>query len=128
MVAENFRPLITKVISVGSRCLAWEKRALMKSVAAGRNEGPWMGVSVVMSAEEVLAQDTILEGPNNDSHIIRPMLWKQSISEFFSIDCSEVAFTICFVAHFINSWDRFVACKETSNPYLNLPYQKCGIF
>jgi hypothetical protein len=100
----------------------------MKSMAAGRNEGAWMGVSVVMSAEEVLAQDTILEGPNNDSHIVRPMLWKPSISESFPIDSSEVVFTICFVAHFINSWDRFVACKETNNPYLNLAYQKCGIF
>ena len=119
MVAEDFRPLIKKRISVGSRCLAWEKRALMKSVAAGRNEGPWMGVSGVMSAEEILAQDTILEGPNNDSRIIRPMLWKSSISAFLPIDCSEVAFTICFVAHFFNSWDRFVACKETSNPSLN---------
>ena len=100
----------------------------MKSVAAGRNEGPWMGVSVVMSAEEVLAQDTILEGPNNDSRIIRPMLWKPSISAFLPIDCSEVAFTICFVAHFINSWDHFGTCKQISNPWLNLPHQKCGIF
>jgi hypothetical protein len=116
MVAEVFRPLITKLISLGSRCLAWEKRALMKFMAAGRNEVPWMGVSVVMSAEQVLAQDTILKGPNKDSHIIRPMLWKAPISEFFPIDCSEVAFTICFVAHFINWWDRFVACKESSNP------------
>ena len=93
MVAGDFRPLITELISVGSRCLAWEKRALLKSVAAGRNEGPWMGVTVDMSAEEVLAQDTSLEGPNNDSHIIRPMLWKPSISDFFPIDCSEVVFT-----------------------------------
>lgn len=93
MVAKDFRPLIIKQISVGSRCLAWEKRALMKSVAAGRTEEPWMGVTVVMSAEEVLAQDTILEGPNNDSHIIRPILQKPSISEFFPIDFSEVVFT-----------------------------------
>ena len=108
---------------MGSRSLAWEKRALLKSVAAGRNEGPWMGVSVVMSVKEVLAQDTTLEGPNNDSHIIRPVLWKSSISSFFPMDCCEVAFTICFVAHFINSWDRFLACKETRNPYLNLAYE-----
>lgn len=125
-MVEDFRPLITKLISVGKRVLAWEERALMKSVAAGQNEEPWMGVSVVISAEEVLAQNTILEGPNNDSPIIRPILWKPSISAFFPIDCNEVVFTICFVAHFINSWDRFVACRKTSNPCLDLRYQQRG--
>ena len=50
LVVEDFRPLITKLISVGRRVLAWEERALMKSVAAGQNEEPWMGVSVVISS------------------------------------------------------------------------------